>query len=77
MSLEQPDSLDEPGEYKRWQVKTALYKTLLKRAGYDYNGTFSVKFEANKKVREAVDAVINADAEPGCEVHFDPNNSLS
>lgn len=77
MSLEQPDSLDEPSEYKRWQVKTALYKTLLKRAGYDYNGTFSVKFEANKKVREAVDAVINADAEPGCEVHFDPNNSLS
>ena len=77
MSLEKPDPHEEPGEYKRWLVKTALYKTLLKRAGYNYNGVFSVKFEANKKVREAVDAVINADVEPGCEVHLDPNKSLT
>jgi len=77
MSLEKPNPHEEPGEYKRWLVKTALYKTLLKRAGYNYNGVFSVKFEANKKVREAVDAVINADVEPGCEVHLDPNKSLT
>lgn len=77
MSLERPDPIEEKGEYKRWQVKTALYKTLLKKAGYAYNGTFSVKFEANKKIREAVDAVINENVEPGCEVHINPNDSLS
>ena len=77
MSLERPDPIEEKGEYKRWQVKTALYKTLLKKAGYTYNGTFSVKFEANKKIREAVDAVINENVEPGCEVHINPNDSLS
>lgn len=77
MSLERPDPIEEKGEYKRWQVKTALYKTLLKKAGYAYTGTFSVKFEANKKIREAVDAVINENVEPGCEVHLNPNDSLS
>lgn len=77
MSLERPDPIEEKGEYKRWQVKTALYKTLLKKAGYAYNGTFSVKFEANQKIRESVDAVINENAEPGCEVHINPNDSLS
>lgn len=77
MSLEKPDTNENPSEYKRWQVKTALYKTLLRRAGYDYNGTFSVRFEANKKIREAVDSVINADANPGSELHLDPSKALS
>lgn len=77
MSLDQPDPIKEKGEYKRWKVKTALYKTLLKRADYTYPGTFSVKFEANKKVREAVDAIINANVEPGQELYLNPNDSLS
>ena len=77
MSLERPDPIEEKGEYKRWQVKTALYKTLLKRADYPYAGTFSVKFEANKNVRDAVDSIINANVEPGQELHLNPNNSLS
>lgn len=77
MSLEQPDPIEEPGEYKRWEVKISLYKTLLKRAGYSYNGNFFVKFEANKKIKEAVDAVINNNVEPGSEVHLDPKNSLN
>lgn len=77
MSLERPDYVEEKGEYKRWQVKIALYKTLLKRAGYSYDGNFSVKFEANQKVREAVDAVINEKSKPEAEIHLDPKNSLS
>ena len=77
MSLDRPDPIEENGEYKRWQVKVALYKTLLKKAGFAYGGNFSVKFEANKKIREAVDAVINANAEEGLEVHLDPKDSLS
>ncbi len=77
MSLERPDPAEEKGEYKRWQVKIALYKTLLKKAGYSYDGNFSVKFEANQKVREAVDAVINEKSKPEDEIHLDPKNSLS
>lgn len=77
MSLDRPDPIEEKGEYKRWQVKTALYKTLLKRADYDYPGIFSVKFDANKKVRDAVDAIINENVEPGQELHLNPNDSLS
>lgn len=42
-------------------MKVALYKTLLYKAGYKLNGTFNVKFEANKKIREAVHATLEAD----------------
>ena len=54
MSLEKPDFNEDPGQYKRWQVKVALYKTLLKRAGYTYLGTFSVRFEANENIRKQI-----------------------
>ena len=74
MSLEMPDFSEEPGEYKRWQVKTAIYKTLLKRAGYEYSGKFSVKFEANKKVRDAVDKVLKE--EDSSYTSLDPKDSL-
>lgn len=77
MSLEKPDFKEEPGQYKRWQVKVALYKTLLKRAGYAYSGTFSVKFEANENIRKQIDSVINENAEPGTELHLNPSSSLS
>ena len=60
MSLEKPDE-ESIGDLKRWTVKVALYKTLLYRAGYTFKGNFNVKFEANKKIREAVDAVLQAD----------------
>lgn len=55
MSLEKPDE-QLIGDLKRWKVKVALYK-----AGYTFKGNFNVKFEANKKIREAVDAVLQAD----------------
>lgn len=60
MSLEKPDE-QSTGELKRWNVKVALYKTLLYKAGYKFNGTFNVKFEVNKKIREAVHATLEAD----------------
>lgn len=74
MSLEMPDFNEELGEYKRWQVKTAIYKTLLKRAGYEYSGKFSVKFEANKKVRDAVDEVLKK--EDSSYTSLDPKDSF-
>ena len=77
MSLEKPDFNEEPGQYKRWQVKVALYKTLLKRAGYTYSGTFSVRFEANENIRKQIDAVMNENTEPGTELHLNPSSSLS
>lgn len=60
MSLEKPDG-QSTGDLKRWAVKVALYKTLLYRAGYAFNGIFNVKFEANKKIREAVDDVLRVE----------------
>ena len=60
MSLEKPDE-QSTGDLKRWKVKVALYKTLLYKAGYKFNGTFNVKFEANKKIREAVHTTLEAD----------------
>lgn len=60
MSLEKPDE-QSTGDLKRWKVKVALYKTLLYKAGYKFNGTFNVKFEANKKIREAVHDTLKAD----------------
>lgn len=60
MSLEKPDE-QLIGDLKRWKVKIALYKTLLYKAGYAFKGNFNVKFEANEKIREAVDAVLQAD----------------
>ncbi len=60
MSLEKPDE-QSTGELKRWEVKVALYKTLLYKAGYKFNGTFNVEFEANQKIREAVHATLKAD----------------
>lgn len=65
MSLEKPDE-QSTGDLKRWKVKVALYKTLLYKAGYTFNGTFNVKFEANKKIREVVSANIQDDDNPQC-----------
>lgn len=60
MSLEKPDE-QSTGDLKRWKVKVALYKTLLYKAGYKFNGTFNVEFEANKKIREAVHETLEDD----------------
>lgn len=78
MSLERPDPQEDPGDYKRWQVKISLYKTLLRRAGYPFDGVFKVRFEANENIRKQVDNEINKDVDaPEHEIHLDPKNSLS
>ncbi|MDH6456693.1 hypothetical protein M2102_000306 [Fusobacterium sp. PH5-7] len=73
MSLEKPDGQSR-GDLKRWAVKVALYKTLLHRAGYTFKGTFNVKFEANKKIKEAVDAALLAEDET--QVALNPANGF-
>ena len=52
MSLERPDE-NEFGELTRWKVKVALYRTLLKKAGYEWE-QFSVKFKVGKEILEVV-----------------------
>ncbi len=52
MSLEKPDE-NEFGELTRWKVKVALYRTLLKKAGYEWE-QFSVKFKVGKEILEVV-----------------------
>lgn len=73
MSLEKPDE-QSTGDLKRWKVKVALYKTLLYKAGYIFNGTFNVKFEANKKIKEAVHATLEAGDDP--QNILDPNDGF-
>jgi hypothetical protein len=73
MSLEKPDE-QSTGDFKRWKVKVALYKTLLYKAGYKFNGTFNVKFEANKKIKEAVHATLEADDD--LKNILDPNDGF-
>ena len=73
MSLEKPDE-QSTGDLKRWKVKVALYKTLLYKAGYIFNGTFNVKFEANKKIKEAVHATLEADDD--LKNILDPNDGF-
>lgn len=64
MSLEEPEKNEYP-EVKRWKLKAAIYKTLLKKAGYNYPGAFKVFFEANKEIRDLVDK------------NVDPKNGLT
>ena len=52
MSLEKPDE-NEFSELTRWKVKVALYRTLLKKAGYEWE-RFSVKFKVGKEILEVV-----------------------
>lgn len=54
LSLDQPDER-ERGEYVRWQVRTAAYKTLLHTAGFDAPANMRVNFQANQQVRQSVE----------------------
>lgn len=50
-------SFDEPEEFgdkQRWKQKIALYKVLLYKAKFDIDSGYTVKFEANKNVRNIV-----------------------
>lgn len=73
MSLEKPDE-NEFGELTRWRVKVALYRTLLKKAGYEWE-RFSVKFKVAKEILEVVN---NKLVEMGMdEQGYNPENGLT
>lgn len=69
MSLEKPDE-SERGEVTRWKVKTALYKTLLKKSGYEYSGVFRVQFTVAQKIVETVNDKMEHKT-------IDPNKGMS
>lgn len=69
MSLEKPDE-SERGEVTRWKVKTALYKTLLKKSGYEYSGVFRVQFTVAQKIVETVNDKME-------DKTIDPNKGMS
>lgn len=54
LSLDQPDQR-ERGDYMRWQVRVAAYKTLLYAAGFSAPGNHRVYFSANQQIRQSVD----------------------
>lgn len=53
--LEEPDP-QEKGEHARWDVRAAAYRVLLFKAGFTPPVGHRVRFPANAKVREAVEA---------------------
>ncbi len=53
LTLDQPDE-GEWGEYNRWRIKVAAYKTLLYVAGFEPPAGHRVSFKANQTVRERV-----------------------
>lgn len=55
LSLDQPDE-QEKGDYMRWQVRVAAYKTLLYTAGFTAPRDLKVFFQANETIRNRVNA---------------------
>lgn len=55
-SFDQPDE-QERGAYNRWQVRVAAYQALLYKAGFQASSNHRVRFQVNKEVRAAVEAV--------------------
>lgn len=76
MSLDKPDET-EVSEMKRWKVKIALYKVLLKKAGYSYNGEFIVKFEANKTVLGKINDILEQTDNGRDIIGLDPKHGLT
>jgi len=68
-SLEKPDE-SERGESIRWKVKTALYKTLLRKSGYEYLGEFKVQFTVAQKIVETVNEKLK-------DKNIDPNKGMT
>lgn len=69
LSLDKPDE-QERGEFIRWQVRVAAYKTLLYVAGFEPPANHRVKFSANQQIRQSVDTQAG-------QTFPDPGNGLS
>jgi hypothetical protein len=52
-SFDEPDFQDK-SSYKRWQVRVAAYKALLRRAEFPAPSDQKISFEANENIRKAV-----------------------
>jgi hypothetical protein len=58
ISFDEPD-INDRSLHNRWEVKIAIYKTLLYAAGFEIDPNYKVKFPANQAIREKVDASID------------------
>lgn len=54
ISFDEPD-INDYSLHNRWKVKVAIYKTLLYVAGFEIDKNYTIKFNANEKVREKID----------------------
>lgn len=70
LSLDQPDQ-QERGEWERWRIRVAAYKTLLYVAGFTPPGGHRVRFGANREVQDHVIAKAGEPLLP------DPNQGLT
>jgi hypothetical protein len=59
MSLDEPDAADR-SLHTRWEVKKAIYATLLFRAGFEPPANYRVRFLANAQVRGAIAPIYQA-----------------
>lgn len=60
INLEKPSDTNS-GDLKKWEVRLALYKTILYKVGLVPPQGYMVKFEMNKDLREALKEQINED----------------
>lgn len=64
ISFAEPD-INDRSLHMRWEVKIAIYKTLLYVAGFEINHNYKVGFSANKEVRNKINP------------NIDPSNGLT
>lgn len=64
ISFAEPD-INDRSLHMRWEVKIAIYKTLLYVAGFEINHNYKVRFSANKEVRNKINP------------NIDPSNGLT
>ncbi|MDX1933139.1 MAG: DUF87 domain-containing protein [Capsulimonadales bacterium] len=60
LSFDQPEEKNS-SEFKRWQVRLAVYKCLLFRAGFKPPENHRVYFDANATIRQAVNNIAGVD----------------
>lgn len=63
MTFEEPDPQDH-GPHTRWELRVAIYRTLLFRAGFAPTPGLRIQFPANANVRQQVDAILAANNGP-------------
>ena len=75
ISFDEPDPVEERNEHTRWRVKVALYRTLLRKSGYELQQNFHVSFTANKDVRKKINEALSEENKEN-QVDVDPSKGL-